>query len=681
MAMTEQQTKLAAKAIKGDEKSFSELYQLYYQKIYALAFHTLKNTADAEDVLQVTFIKAWRNISGLSNPAAFNTWIQKITINECATLLRKRKPDYSIDSGDDSAPAFELESDLMLPEVYAEQEDLSARLRRIIFTLSEVQRQTIFFFYYDNLKIPEIAEIMDCSENTVKSRLFLARKAIKTDIEEQERKSGAKFYGVPLLPFGAIFSRQISKSAIAPARAAQLYAGIHTAVSSAAASAGSAVSTASATGMAAGTKVLICVLAGIAAVSLAAVGITMAKIIGKPHGGDQSSASAVVETTDLADTTAAAQTTIAAQTTEAAQPETESSAEPDYSKAYASYLEHLQSSKDKIKAFNWDGIKLHENNSIAFVDIMGDETPEMVFLYAQKYKKNPVSNSNQGRAQLRVVTYADGGAKTAFETTDEMGLYQNEAGGQMSYAIFTKKGEKALYYCVKGANEAGTRTIVRVVFDKNLGPVTETLSTVDNTTSATSAENNIVSKIDMVLARTMSFDAFDNLPQSKGMTYEEAVAYLQGFTKETESETATEAQRDVLSEMSGRRYVAMGGGYSAASFQINADGSFTYFHNSGNRPPESETGSFSSPEKVSDICYKNVITSENESINGKIAYIYTPEASLDTLPEDAADALIANIFVGFGDRSKAEQVLDDPIGKYFIAVENSGIAYIDNGTF
>ena len=179
----------------------------------------------------------------------------------------------------------------------------------------------------------------------------------------------------------------------------------------------------------------------------------------------------------------------------------------------------------------------------------------------------------------------------------------------------------------------------------------------------------------------MSFDAFDNLPQSKGMTYEEAVAYLQGFTKETESETATEAQRDVLSEMSGRRYVAKGGGYSAASFQINADGSFTYFHNSGNRPPESETGSFSSPEKVSDICYKSVITSENESINGKIAYIYTPEASLDTLPEDAADALIANIFVGFGDRSKAEQVLDDPIGKYFIAVENSGIAYIDNGTF
>ena len=110
MAMTEQQTKLAAKAIKGDEKSFSELYQLYYQKIYALAFHTLKNTADAEDVLQVTFIKAWRHISGLSNPAAFNTWIQKIAVNECTTLLRKRKLEYSIDSDDSKAGGFKRPS-------------------------------------------------------------------------------------------------------------------------------------------------------------------------------------------------------------------------------------------------------------------------------------------------------------------------------------------------------------------------------------------------------------------------------------------------------------------------------------------------------------------------------------------------------------------------------------------
>ena len=674
MAMTEQQTKLAAKAIKGDEKSFSELYQLYYQKIYALAFHTLKNTADAEDVLQVTFIKAWRNISGLSNPAAFNTWIQKITINECATLLRKRKPDYSIDSGDDSAPAFELESDLMLPEVYAEQEDLSARLRRIIFTLSEVQRQTIVFFYYDNLKIPEIAEIMDCSENTVKSRLFLARKAIKTDIEEQERKSGAKFYGVPLLPFGAIFSRQISKSAIAPARAAQLYSGICAAASPAAAAS-------VATSMAAGTKVLIGVLAGVIAVGLVAAGIIAATLIGKQQNMEQSSASAVVETTNLPETTALPETA-AAQTT-AAQPETEAPTEPDYAKMSAAYLQYLHFTQDGIKAFNWEGSAERENNSISFADINGDGTPEMIFLYAQRYKKHPYADVNQGRAQLRVVTYADGGASNIFETDYDIGIYQNEAGGNMSYAVFTKKGDNALYYYKKDANEACTRSIVKVVFDKNINPATETLSTVDGKDhpEPTADELEIVSNIDRVLTRSTSVAAFSDFPQGEGLTYEKAVAYLQDFAKGAENEHQTEAETDIFGEMSSKKYVAKAGGYSAASFQVNSDGSFTYIHNSGNRPPESETGSFSTPEKVSDICYKSVISSENESINGKIAYIYTPEASLDTLPEDAADALIANIFVGFGDRSKAEQVLDDPIGKYFIAVENSGIAYIDNGTF
>ena len=674
MAMNEQQIELAAKAIKGDENSFSKLYQLYYQKIYALAFQTLKNTSDAEDVLQVTFIKAWQNISRLSNPAAFNTWIQKIALNECTTLMRRRKPEYSIDNDDSIAAAFELESDLMLPEAYAEQEDLSERLRRIIFTLSDVQRQTIVLFYYDNLKIPEIAEIMDCSENTVKSRLFLARKAIKTDIEEQERKTGAKFYGVPLVPFGAVFSRQVSKSAIAPARAAQLYSGICAAASPAAAASAAA-------GMAAGTKVLIGVLAGVIAVGLAVTGVIAAKLIGKQQNKEQPSASAVVETTNTLETTALPETT-AAQTT-AAQPETEAPAEPDYAKMSAAYLEYLRFSQDGIKAFNWEDIAQRENNSISFADINSDGTPEMIFLYAQRYKEHPNADINQGRAQLKVVTYADGGAANAFETTDDIGFYQNEAGGNMSYAVFTKKDDNALYYYKKDANEAGTRSIVKVVFDKNINPVTETLSTVNSKDypEPTTAESEIMSNIDRVLTRSSSVAAFKDFPQGEGLTYEKAVAYLQSVAEEAEGEPKTEAETDIFSEMSGRKYVAKAGGYSAASFQINAAGSFTYFHSSGNRPPESETGSFSTPEKVSDICYKSVIKSENESINGKTAYIYTPQSSLYNIPEDAATALIENIFVGFGDRSKAEKALDNPIGKYFIVVDNFGVAYIDNGTF
>jgi len=90
-----------------------------------------------------------------------------------------------------------------LPSVYAERDDLRVRLGKIIESLSDVQKQTILLFYFDELKVEEIAYVMGCSVGTVKTRLFLARKTIKTEIEEKERVSGEKFYGisgVPLLP-------------------------------------------------------------------------------------------------------------------------------------------------------------------------------------------------------------------------------------------------------------------------------------------------------------------------------------------------------------------------------------------------------------------------------------------------------------------------------------------------
>ena len=78
MTMTENEFALVNDAVNGDAQCFSELYHLYYQKIYAVALQTVKNIADAEDVLQATFIKAWQNMAKLQNSAAFNTWIQRM---------------------------------------------------------------------------------------------------------------------------------------------------------------------------------------------------------------------------------------------------------------------------------------------------------------------------------------------------------------------------------------------------------------------------------------------------------------------------------------------------------------------------------------------------------------------------------------------------------------------------
>ena len=232
MPITETDKALVFAAKNGNNKCFEELYRCYYDKIYALAKTTVKNSEDAEDILQMTFIKAWQCIGGLADPAAFGTWLQRITLNQCYSLLRSRKPQQSVDDEGENGEIMQLESDLMLPEQYAERSDLSARLQSIIDELSAVQRETIMLYYFNGMTVEEIARTMDCSEGTVKSRLFLARKMLKTEIEEQERKSGQKFYsaGAALIPFAGLFVRLVRSSLIPESRAMDIFGGITRAV-------------------------------------------------------------------------------------------------------------------------------------------------------------------------------------------------------------------------------------------------------------------------------------------------------------------------------------------------------------------------------------------------------------------------------------------------------------------
>ena len=87
MAMTEQQVQLVVAAQKGDVQSFEELFALYHGKVYALARMILKNTGNAEDVLQETFITAWKKLHTLETPPTFSVWVQVIAKNLCNNAL------------------------------------------------------------------------------------------------------------------------------------------------------------------------------------------------------------------------------------------------------------------------------------------------------------------------------------------------------------------------------------------------------------------------------------------------------------------------------------------------------------------------------------------------------------------------------------------------------------------
>ncbi|MCL2671793.1 MAG: sigma-70 family RNA polymerase sigma factor [Clostridiales bacterium] len=207
MAMTEQQVQLVIAAQNGDMKSFEALFAIYYDKVYALARMIIRNGSDAEDILQETFVSAWRKLHTLQTPQTFSVWVQVIARNLCHMQLRKKNLAILLDAEQDMENFGAEESEEMLPAVYAERADLRERLGRIIDGLSEVQRQAIVLYYFNGLSVEEIADVMECSANTVKTRLYLARKAIRSEVEEEERKSGEKFYGligIPLLPLGKL---------------------------------------------------------------------------------------------------------------------------------------------------------------------------------------------------------------------------------------------------------------------------------------------------------------------------------------------------------------------------------------------------------------------------------------------------------------------------------------------
>lgn len=209
------QLSLVWQAKNGNAQALNALLDANKGKIYAAAYALLKNREDAEDAMQQALIAVWQNIGKLAAPEAFETWLYRVTYTRSLNILKSRKNNEMVIENDigDMPQAALLESELMLPHEYAERNDLRERLFLIIDSLSPVQRETVVLYYFHDKSVGEISEIMDCSAGTVKSRLYLARNTIRTEIEEQERKSGQKFFGfaVGAVPLGRFVAENTAK--------------------------------------------------------------------------------------------------------------------------------------------------------------------------------------------------------------------------------------------------------------------------------------------------------------------------------------------------------------------------------------------------------------------------------------------------------------------------------------
>ena len=270
---------------RGDRDAFTGIYSLTYSSVYWQIFYMVKDEKQAEDLAQETFIKAYCHMESLESPESFPVWLKRIAARTAIDWMR------STSSGEIPASeaepseyreallesSFEEEKNYPSPEAAYDRKESQQLIRQIIDTLTENQRTAILLFYYGDMKIREIADVMDVSESTVKSFLHYGRSNIKKRVLELEKK-GVVLYSLAPFTFFVWLLRSEANRASAAVTAGTGAAAIAAAGSAAAGgSSAGAIGTAAAGGAAAGA-------AGAGAAGTVAGGTTAAGAAGAGAG-------------------------------------------------------------------------------------------------------------------------------------------------------------------------------------------------------------------------------------------------------------------------------------------------------------------------------------------------------------------------------------------------------------
>jgi len=174
--------KLVRQAQKGDKEAFETLVQRHQHRVFAVARGILKRQEDVEDIAQQVFVKAYFSLKRFDQRAAFSTWLYKITVNECWDLLRKRKARpliYESDFNEEQSRQYSAtERQTTKGPDTSDRMATRERLENLLSQLDTRDRAMLILKEVEGFSVEEIAESMGLNANTVKVRLFRARRRI-----------------------------------------------------------------------------------------------------------------------------------------------------------------------------------------------------------------------------------------------------------------------------------------------------------------------------------------------------------------------------------------------------------------------------------------------------------------------------------------------------------------------
>jgi len=154
-------------------KAFEEVVRIYSSQLYWRIRHIVLQHDDADDVLQNTFIKAWRSLDDFQGKSRISTWLYRIAVNESLDFLRRQKARHDAAGFDVTRYGADMTADS-----YFDSDEAERRLRDAVDTLPPIQRTVFCMRYFDNLKYSEMSEMMHTTEGALKASYHHAAKKI-----------------------------------------------------------------------------------------------------------------------------------------------------------------------------------------------------------------------------------------------------------------------------------------------------------------------------------------------------------------------------------------------------------------------------------------------------------------------------------------------------------------------
>jgi RNA polymerase sigma-70 factor (ECF subfamily) len=202
IGMRQEETSIVAELKAGSEDAYSWLIAQYHQPIYSLVYRIVDDPADAPDTVQEVFLKVFKGINRFNGESSLKTWIYRIALHEASNRrrwwFRHKGREQSIEPKDDVETSMGSARDTLVdsgasPLECAMRGELRAKVEEVLKELQEPYRTTVILRDIEELSYEQIAEVMEVSLGTVKSRLVRGRDALKKRLTKHLKELGPEY--------------------------------------------------------------------------------------------------------------------------------------------------------------------------------------------------------------------------------------------------------------------------------------------------------------------------------------------------------------------------------------------------------------------------------------------------------------------------------------------------------